>query len=202
MMRFLIPLVLLLLGVGSGVGAGLFLALPSSETAEAANGDHAAEAEGEADAEHAAPGHADAEGQEESQAEAGEEPTEGTEHGAEDDKDDLPANAAEGHEYVRLNNQFVVPLLTDGEVDSLVLLSIAVEVPAGEQEAALSVEPKLRDVFLQVLFDHANAGGFDGLFTAGSAMRDLRSALLAAAQDEVGELVTDVLILDLARQAQ
>lgn len=197
MMRFLLPLILLFLGVGGGVGAGLFLAPGGEETGEAAEGSHSeatgaeAEHDGEeqpAGQEHGADGaeedHADTE---DASPEEGEEPTEA---------------ATAGHEYIKLNNQFVVPLLTDGEVDSLVLLSIAVEVPAGEQEAALSIEPKLRDIFLQVLFDHANAGGFDGLFTAGAAMRDLRNALLASAQEEVGEMITDVLILDLARQDQ
>lgn len=104
------------------------------------------------------------------------------------------------HDYLRLNNQFVVPLLQEGEVDSLVMLSLSVEVPAGQEEQVLLREPKLRDAFLQVLFDHANTGGFDGLFTAQSAMRELRAALLAGAQDEVGPLVTDVLILDIVRQ--
>lgn len=185
MMRFLIPLILLLLGVGGGVGAGLVLA-PAGEGSETGADDpHGEAAEGE---------HGEA-----AEEEAGHE-----EVSAEDAPDDEePAlEGAEGHEYIRLNNQFVVPLLTEGEVDSLVLLSIAIEVPSGQEESARMVEPKLRDRFLQVLFDHANAGGFDGLFTAASAMRELRSSLLAAAQEEVGKLVTDVLILDLARQDQ
>lgn len=107
-----------------------------------------------------------------------------------------------GHEYVRLNNQFVVPLLTDGEVDALVMLSLSVEVPAGRKEEVTGVEPRLRDIFLQVLFDHANVGGFDGLYTAQSAMRGLRGALRSAAQDALGPLVVDVLITDLIRQDQ
>lgn len=109
---------------------------------------------------------------------------------------------AEGHDYLQLSNQFVVPLVTGGRVASLVLLTIAVEVRAGEESETRLMEPKLRDLFLQVLFDHANAGGFDGLFTAGSVMRELRGSLLRAAQDELGQLVTDVLILDIVRQDQ
>ncbi len=109
---------------------------------------------------------------------------------------------AAGHEYVRLNNQFVIPLLTEGEVDALVMLSLSVEVPAGQEEQVTAVEPRLRDLFLQVLFDHANVGGFDGLYTAQSVMRDLRGALRTAAQDELGPLITNVLITDLVRQDQ
>lgn len=180
-MRFLIPLVLLLLGLGGGVGAGLLLA-PS---ADASNQAAPPRAEGEAgNAGHGQPG----------------EESGGSRAAAMEGEDELPGARAEGHDYVRLNNQFVVPLLTGNRVASLILLSIAVEVTAGQEEAVLMREPKLRDTFLQVLFDHANAGGFGGLFTAGSVMRELRHSLLEAAQEEVGGLVTDVLILDIARQ--
>ena len=71
-------------------------------------------------------------------------------------------------DYVKLNNQFVVPLLSDGRVMSLVVLSLSLEVAQGHTEDVYSREPKIRDVFLQVLFDHANSGGFRGSFTDGS----------------------------------
>ncbi len=59
----------------------------------------------------------------------------------------------------------------------------------------------MRDSFLQVLFDHANAGGFDGAFTEAGAMDQLRGALREVAQRDLGEeLVKDVLILEIARQ--
>jgi hypothetical protein len=115
---------------------------------------------------------------------------------AEEDHDDS------SHTYVRLNNQFVVPLLVDGEVDAMAMLSLSVEIPAGQEEAIHEREPKLRDIFLQVLFDHANTGGFDGLFTGQSAMRELRGSLLDAAQEEMGGLVKNVLITDVVRQDQ
>lgn len=103
-------------------------------------------------------------------------------------------------EYARLNNQFVIPVVTNEEVQALVVVSLSVEVPTGEQELIFEQEPKLRDVFLQVLFDHANLGGFDGQFTATSNMRNLRTALKNAARDAVGNQVSDVLILELVRQ--
>ena len=58
-------------------------------------------------------------------------------------------------------------------------------------EAAPSVEavkPRLRDSFLKVMFRHANSGGFDGSFTAGRKMEDLKSALLAGrARGDAGD---------------
>jgi hypothetical protein len=105
-----------------------------------------------------------------------------------------------GREYVRLNNQFVVPVVEAGRVAALVVLSISLEVATGKQDLVFSREPKLRDSFLRVLFDHANTGGFSGMFTAATTMRALREMLLQAAQEALGPTVTDVLIIDLVRQ--
>lgn len=103
-------------------------------------------------------------------------------------------------DYVRLNNQFVVPVLHDGKVASLVVLSLSLEVQAGQREFVYTLEPKLRDVFLTVLFEHANAGGFDGTFTESRTMRLLREALTEAARRIVGAALFDVLVIDIVRQ--
>ncbi len=103
-------------------------------------------------------------------------------------------------DYVKLNNQFIVPILQDGRVVSMVILSLSLEVLQGTTENVYKREPKLRDVFLQVMFDHANAGGFKGSFTDGANLVLLRKALLEAAVTTLGESVTDVLIVDIVRQ--
>jgi flagellar protein FliL len=103
-------------------------------------------------------------------------------------------------EFVRLNNQFVVPVVTGGRVGALVVLAISLEVDAGMRERVFAVEPKLRDGFLGVLFDHANAGGFDGVFTTSDNLRALRRALHEVAQGALGPAVRQVLIIDLVRQ--
>ncbi len=175
MKRMILPLVLMLLGLGGGVGAAVFLAPTPTEEEVAALGP------------------------------CGETPTEVT---VAEDSHAEPAYDTEepghglgaGFEYVKLNNQFVIPVVQDTEVSALVILSISVEVPEGQQEAVILVEPKLRDMFLQVLFDHANTGGFEGTFTASSNMRSLRNALRTAAQDALGAVISDVLIVDLVRQ--
>ncbi|MGH1369709.1 MAG: flagellar basal body-associated protein FliL [Maritimibacter sp.] len=103
-------------------------------------------------------------------------------------------------DFVKINNQFVVPVVKNGAVASLVVMALSVEVNLGQSQAIYQREPKLRDIFLQVMFDHANAGGFDGAFTAGPKMNVLRTALMEAASATVGENVLDVLITDIARQ--
>ena len=102
-------------------------------------------------------------------------------------------------EYVKLNNQFVVPVMADGRVASLVVMSLSVEVATGLRETVYAREPKLRDVFLQVLFDHANMGGFDGAFTNSNNMDILRNSLWEASR-KVMDGITDILITDVARQ--
>ena len=112
----------------------------------------------------------------------------------------VPEEPATPPEYVKLNNQFVIPVVEDGNVSALVVLALSLEVTTGSTEAVFATEPKLRDVFLQVLFDHANAGGFRGAFTDGSNLIVLRQALKEVAMQVLGDKVSDVLIVDIARQ--
>lgn len=111
-----------------------------------------------------------------------------------------PAHDETAPEYVKMNNQFVIPVLEGGRVASMVIVSLSLEVASGSSEQVYSREPKLRDAFLQVLFDHANAGGFRGAFTDGSNLILLRKALLEKARSVIGDVVRDVLISDIARQ--
>lgn len=103
-------------------------------------------------------------------------------------------------EYAKLNNQFVIPVVEKGRVVAMVILALSLEVEKGKTEEVFAREPKLRDVFLQILFDHANAGGFNGSFTDGANLILLRKSLLETAKSVLGTVVTDVLISDIARQ--
>ena len=120
------------------------------------------------------------------------------------DVEKTATHAAEEHEtppdYVKLNNQFVVPIVEGGRVASMVVLSLSLEMAAGHTEDVYAREPKIRDAFLQVLFDHANAGGFRGSFTDGSNLVLLRRALKETATGILGDSISDVLITEIARQ--
>ena len=105
-----------------------------------------------------------------------------------------------GTEFVRLNNQFIVPVVRGGSVRSLVVMSLTLEVASGNNQSVFDREPRLRDSFLQVMFAHANAGGFDGSFTEAAAMAPLRAALGDAARQILGDIVSAVLIVDITRQ--
>ena len=187
MIRKILPILLALIGLGGGVGAGMALKPATDHAAEAAPaeaGHQAAPAEGEA----ALP-------QGEGEHAAAPAPAPGTQ---------AVPETAEGealqHDYVKLNNQFVVPVVLNGQVASMVILALSMEVTVGGTEQVYALEPKLRDVFLQVLFDHANSGGFSGDFTESKNMVVLRDALREAAIKVLGANLTDVLIIDIARQ--
>ena len=115
-------------------------------------------------------------------------------------QEDEDVEEASTDEFVKLSNQFVVPVVVDDRISALVVLSLSLAVEAGAQELVFRQEPKIRDSFLQVLFDHANAGGFDGAFTSSGNMELLRRALLEAAQGTLGKAVSEVLIVEVVRQ--
>lgn len=117
-----------------------------------------------------------------------------------EDAETIEPVALDQREYARMNNQFVVPVVLNDRVSSLVVMSLSIEVETGGQEAVFSHEPRLRDAFLQVMFDHANIGGFNGNFTESTNMRILRESLKAAADDVMKGHITDVLIIDIVRQ--
>lgn len=171
-MRKILPILLALIGLGAGGAAGYFLRPPPAAIeAEMATQSETSSAE---------------QGHEGASAEAG--------------SDTAKDGAEPTVEYVKLNNQFVVPVITHGAVSSLVVLSLSIEVTVGNTEKVYAAEPKIRDTLLQVLFDHANAGGFEGEFTETAKMEDLRSALTEATRTILGDIVKQVLISDIARQ--
>jgi hypothetical protein len=104
------------------------------------------------------------------------------------------------NEFVKIANQFVVPVVKKDRVTSHVVLSLNLEVAPGSRDSVFPREPKLRASFLRVLFDHANVGGFQGSFTKSENLDPLREALLETARLELGKDVVDVLIVDIARQ--
>ncbi len=176
----LLPILLFLVGTGAGIGAGIAFApsdAPTSEQSDAAETEDHGEAEDD---------HGDA--KEDKHAAAADD------HG--DDHGDGPVEP----DYIKLNNQFVVPVVASDRVEALVILSLSIEAEASLRDTIFAREPKIRDAFLQVLFDHANMGGFQGAFTKARTLDVLRTALTEVARKEFGPDVHRVLIMNIARQ--
>lgn len=105
-------------------------------------------------------------------------------------------------EFMKFERPFVVPVMANQRVGSLIVATLSLEVETGKLDAATSREPRLRDALLRTLFDHAYAGGFNGDFTADYVMKDLRRNLLIAGRKVAGSAIRDVLVVDIFRQDQ
>jgi flagellar FliL protein len=109
-------------------------------------------------------------------------------------------DGTEKYDYVKINNQFIVPVIKGDIVRSVVVVALSLEVTAGSSDAVYAIEPKLRDTFLQALFDHASRGGFDGAFATTENLIRMRRSLKENASKILGDIVNDVLVTDIARQ--
>lgn len=97
-------------------------------------------------------------------------------------------------------NQFMVPLIADDRIAKVLVLALALEIDDAQRDLVAANLPRLRDAMLQIMFDHANSGGFEGVFTANTALGTLRAALLEAGQKILGrDVVLGVLITDILR---
>lgn len=220
-----LPLVAFIAGAGAGdyLRGGTAAADESGHAVEAADGEAAEGGVDHGASPAAAPGEADAEAvtdaKDHSAASAG-----GTVgHAAADEKEPADHGKAAAHggspegghggghaasegartsgdtTWFQFPQQFFVPVMRNGRLESTMVLSLSLEVPAGSAEIVYAHELKLRDAVLRQLLIHANTGGFDGNFTAEPQLRTLRADLARTAQATVPE-VSAVLIGDIARQ--
>ncbi|MCF3973421.1 hypothetical protein [Paracoccus salsus] len=118
------------------------------------------------------------------------------------------AAAADGHgkeapagdAWFTFPSQFFVPMMRNGDMGAIMILTLSLETSSDKLEPMKVQEHRLRDALLRQLMIHANTGGFDRNFTSEASMRTLRERLLAAAQAATSLPVNAVLIEDIARQ--
>ncbi len=113
---------------------------------------------------------------------------------------DRMRRGAEGHDYVKLNNQFIVPVIADGKVSSLVILSLSLEVTAGGAPRSMRSSRNCATLSCRYCSDHANSGGFAGNFTEGEQDAGAAQCAARGGGKLLGSIVSDVLIVDIVRQ--
>lgn len=116
----------------------------------------------------------------------------GSEHPAAPDPNSL--------EIVKLPNQFVVPVILNNRVRSMVILTVALEVDVAQADVVRTREPRLRDTFLDELFNLAAIGGFKDDVISRETLDIVRTALTKRAQESLGLDAVTVLVTDMARQ--
>ena len=215
MLRKLLPVVLSLAAFLGGAAGGEMLrgkAAPEAEAGAEAPAEAAAEGHGATAAEAPAEAHGALESTPHASAEKEAPDAHGAapaEHGAEPaghggsdahgGSDGHGGPESGGTAWFEFPQQFFVPILYDGRLDSTMIMSLSVEMPSAARETVYAHELKLRDALLRQLLIHANTGGFDGNFTTEAQLRKLRGILTTTAQEVVPEIAA-ILIGDIARQ--
>lgn len=196
-MKKFLPLLFPVLAVVGGVAAGEMLRPATEETghaSEATFGNHDAAEDSPAPADHAEA--------------ASDHPTPAPadDHAAADDHGGgngggHGADAATAGGWFTFPSQFFVPLMRNGDMGAVMILTLTIETGGADLPAMKQQEHRLRDALLRELLIHANTGGFDGNFTSEARLAPLRERLQKAAQASTDVTVKAVLIEDIARQA-
>lgn len=191
MLKKILPIVLQSVFVFGGVAGGIYL--KSSGMLGSAPDAHAAEGGGEegADAGHEEGGD-NAHGEKKNDKKADEK------KGGHGEADKGGGDKSGG--VIRFSRQFVVPVIHEDGVNSLLVLDIGVATPPEATQGLYTFELKLRDAILTALLRLSNSGAFDDELLEDASISALRTDLLAAAKTVIGDDAKQILILNIARQ--
>lgn len=103
--------------------------------------------------------------------------------------------------YFKFSREFVVPIIQNERVASLVILNINIESDAATSDKLFSQEPVIRDVVMTTLIEISGDGRTFQSMTTIENYETLRSLILGALQKKFPDMgIKSVLILDIARQ--
>jgi hypothetical protein len=109
---------------------------------------------------------------------------------------------SEHHAFIDMERKFVVPLVRGNRVRSLVVVDLRLEVRSAAETRAQELKPKIRDLFLDTLYEMAVAGAFDGDLYSNNVQGEMRARLLEDAMQVLQDDATAILIGELLRQDQ
>lgn len=131
-------------------------------------------------------------------------PKEKDSHGSEKKakKDGHGGGASSGESaYFRFSREFVVPIIQNEKVVSLVILNINIESDAATSDKLFSQEPVLRDIVMTTLIEISGDGRTFQSMTSIENYETVRSLILGALQKKFPDMgIKNILILDIARQ--
>lgn len=107
---------------------------------------------------------------------------------------------AGGTAYYKFTREFVVPMIDNGRVESLVILNINLEVDAAQSQALFSMEPAIRDNIMTTLVGLSNDGRTFESITDIENYETIRTMVLMNLKKMSVTGINNVLILDMARQ--
>lgn len=104
--------------------------------------------------------------------------------------------------YLKFKRQFVVPVMSNGKIDALVIMNLNLELDSNAPDNTYLLEPKLRDAIMRELLALSNDGVFGKDLTSVETYENIRRTLLSASKGIIPDGIRDILILDMARQEQ
>lgn len=111
------------------------------------------------------------------------------------------SSASGGSTYFRFSREFVVPIIQNERVASLVILNINIEADAAASDKLFSQEPVLRDVVMTTLIEISGDGRTFQSMTSIENYETVRSLILGNLQKKFPDMgIKNILILDIARQ--
>ncbi|MBB4659633.1 hypothetical protein [Parvularcula dongshanensis] len=121
-------------------------------------------------------------------------------HGEEAKVDVHHAEAPKQAGYFKFKRPFIVPVVSEEKITSLVMIDLSIEMDAGAAKDYLAREPKVRDGLMRALLGLSNEGYFTGDISNIETYDAVRDRLTEEAKLTLGDTVVSVLILDYARQ--
>lgn len=128
-------------------------------------------------------------------------------HGKKADKKDAHGSGGHGEAggssevyYFKFTREFVVPIIRNGRVHSLVILNLNLEAEGDIASDLQSKEPKLRDNIMTSLITLSNDGTTFESVTSVENYELIRSTVLANLKSVMSTGINNVLIVDMAKQ--
>ncbi|MEO9968461.1 MAG: hypothetical protein ABJG15_01315 [Hyphomonadaceae bacterium] len=102
--------------------------------------------------------------------------------------------------FFNFNREFVIPIMANQRVDSLIIININLEVQASVLDKLFSLKPKLRDNIMTTLVELSNDGHTLVEPTSVDSYETIRSTVMLNLGSVVDKGIENVLIMDLAKQ--
>jgi flagellar basal body-associated protein FliL len=102
--------------------------------------------------------------------------------------------------YYKFSREFVVPVIRNNHVNSLVILHLSLEADSSISQKLFEMEPKLRDNIMTTLITISNDGRTFENLTDVESYESMRSLILMNLKTVVPSGISNVLIMDMARQ--
>jgi len=102
--------------------------------------------------------------------------------------------------YYNFTREFVVPILRQKRVESLVIIQLSLEADVDLSRNLFTMEPKLRDNIMSTLIELSNDGDTLVNLTEVEHYETIRAMVLMNLEDVIADGLHNVLILDIAKQ--